>query len=50
LYGTIVAQAGALSYADAQLALGALAFALMPLILILPKRRTDAGKIEIPAE
>ncbi len=50
LYATILAQAGAMSYADAQLALGALAFALMPLILLLPKRRRDAARIEIPAE
>jgi len=50
LYGTVLAQASALSFADAQLALGALTFVLMPLILILPKRRKDAAKIEIPAE
>jgi DHA2 family multidrug resistance protein len=50
LYATIVAQASAMSYADAQLSLGALAFALMPLILLLPKRRKDAAHIEIPAE
>lgn len=50
LYGLIVAQASAMSYADAQLSLGALAFALMPLIFILPKRRKDAVKIDIPAE
>jgi DHA2 family multidrug resistance protein len=50
LYATILAQAGAMSYADAQLALGALAFALMPLILLLPKRRAGAAHIEIPAE
>jgi DHA2 family multidrug resistance protein len=50
LYATIVAQASAMSYADAQLSLGALAFALMPLIFLLPKRRANAGRIEIPAE
>jgi DHA2 family multidrug resistance protein len=50
LYGIILAQASAMSYADAQLALGGLAFALMPLILLLPKRRKDAVRIEIPAE
>jgi DHA2 family multidrug resistance protein len=50
LYATIIAQASAMSFADAQLALGALAFALMPLIFILPKRRKDAAKVEIPAE
>ena len=50
LYATIVTQAGAMSYADAQFALGVLAFVLMPLILILPKRRKDAAHIEIRAE
>ncbi len=50
LYGVVVAQAGAMSYADAQLALGALAFVLMPLILILPKRPKNAAHVEIPAE
>ena len=50
LYGIIVSQATALSYADAQLALGVLAFLLMPLILVLPKRRKDVGKIEISVE
>ena len=50
LYATLVAQAGAMSYADAQLALGALAFALMPLILLMPKRRAGTAHIEIPAE
>jgi DHA2 family multidrug resistance protein len=50
LYGIIVGQASALSYADAQLALGVLAFALMPLIFILPKRRTLAEHVELPAE
>jgi DHA2 family multidrug resistance protein len=50
LYATIVAQAGAMSYADAQLALGALAFVLMPLILLLPKRRAGAAYSAIPAE
>jgi hypothetical protein len=50
LYGTILAQASAMSFADAQLALGVLCFALMPFILVLPKRRKDAGKIEIAVE
>ncbi len=50
LYAVIVAQAGAMSYADAQFALGVLAFALMPLIFLLPKRRPNAGRVEIPAE
>jgi len=50
LYGTILAQASAMSFADAQFALGVLCFALMPFILVLPKRRKDAGKIEIAVE
>ena len=50
LYATIVAQAGAMSYADAQISLGVLAFALMPLILLLPKRRPNLAPIELPAE
>ena len=50
LYGRIITQASVMSYADAQLALGALAFLLMPLIFILPKRRNSLEPIEIPAE
>jgi len=50
IYQSIVGQAAALSFADAQFALGALTFLLLPLILILPRRRKDVVKIEIPAE
>ncbi len=50
LYQAILAQAAAMSFADAQFALGILAFALMPFILVLPKRRKDAGHIEIAVE
>lgn len=50
LYRQILVQASAMSYADAQFALGALAFLLMPLIMVLPKRRKDAGPIEISAD
>ncbi|MFN2460841.1 MAG: DHA2 family efflux MFS transporter permease subunit [Candidatus Velthaea sp.] len=50
VYHTIVTQAAALSYSDAQLALGACAFILMPLIFLVPRRRKDVGRIEIPAE
>ncbi len=47
LYQQIVIQAMTLSYADAQFALGALAFALMPLILIMPPRRKGGAKVEV---
>ena len=47
LYHQIVIQATTMSYADAQFALGALAFALMPLILIMPKRRSGGPKVEV---
>lgn len=50
LYATILAQAAAMSYADAQFSLGLLAFALMPLILLLPRRRGNTAPIAIPAE
>jgi DHA2 family multidrug resistance protein len=50
IYQAIVAQATVMSFADAQFALGALTFCLMPLILILPRRRADVKKIEAPAE
>jgi len=50
LYGAILTQASAMSFADAQFALGVLCFALMPFILVMPKRRKDAGHIEIAVE
>jgi DHA2 family multidrug resistance protein len=43
LYQQIIAQATSLSYADAQLSLGVLAVALMPLIFVLPRRRKGAS-------
>ncbi|HTW84202.1 MAG TPA: DHA2 family efflux MFS transporter permease subunit [Candidatus Sulfotelmatobacter sp.] len=52
LYQDIVAQAYTMAYADAQWALGALAFVLLPLVFVLPKRRRGrmGPPIEIPAE
>ena len=50
LYQQIVVQASVMAYADCQWALGALTFFLLPLVFVLPKRRKDAAKIEIPAE
>lgn len=47
LYRQIVIQATTLSYADAQFALGALAFALMPLILVMPARRKGGGPVQV---
>jgi DHA2 family multidrug resistance protein len=50
VYGQVVAQASVMAYADCQWALGALTFFLLPLVFVLPKRRKDAAKIELPAE
>jgi DHA2 family multidrug resistance protein len=51
LASQISIQATTLSYADCQFALGALTFALMPLILLMPRRRLGATRpVSIPAE
>jgi DHA2 family multidrug resistance protein len=50
MYRAILQQASTLAYADAQYALGALTFILLPLVFVLPRRRKDAGKIEVSAE
>jgi DHA2 family multidrug resistance protein len=51
LYGQVVTQATVMAYADAQWALGALTFVLLPLVFVLPKRRKgNAAPISIPAE
>jgi DHA2 family multidrug resistance protein len=51
LYQQIMTQAGVMAYADAQWALGALTFFLLPLVFVLPKRRKGAAApVEIPAE
>ena len=51
LYQQILTQAGVMAYADAQWALGALTFFLLPLVFVLPRRRKgDTTPVEIPAE
>ena len=45
-YGLVVQQATVMSFADCQFALGILAFVLMPVILVLPARRRDAGHVQ----
>ena len=50
MYQQIVTQAGVMAYADAQWALGALTFFLLPLVFVLPRRRAGAAPVEIPAE
>ena len=50
LYSLILQQATVMAYADAQWALGALTFVLLPLVFVLPKRRPGAAAVEIPAE
>jgi MFS transporter, DHA2 family, multidrug resistance protein len=51
LYQLIVQQATVMAYADAQWALGALTFFLLPLVFVLPRRRKGAAApAHIPAE
>jgi DHA2 family multidrug resistance protein len=50
LYRQIVVQATTLSYADCQFALGALTFLLMPLILLMPRRRSHSGPVTAAIE
>jgi DHA2 family multidrug resistance protein len=50
IYQQIVTQATTLAYADAQLALGMLAIALMPLIFVLPRPAKPTGPLSLPAE
>jgi DHA2 family multidrug resistance protein len=51
VYQQILAQAGAMAYADCQFALGALTFVLVPLVFVLPKRRKGAAApTQIPVE
>ena len=49
-YAQIQQQASALSYADAQFALGVLTFTLMPLIFVMPGRRKDVAHVEVTIE
>jgi MFS transporter, DHA2 family, multidrug resistance protein len=51
IYQQIVTQASVMAYADAQWALGALTFILLPLVFVLPKRRRGAAApVNIPLE
>lgn len=50
LYAQILREAATLSYADAQLALGALTILLMPLIFVLPGRRKNAAPVHAVVE
>jgi DHA2 family multidrug resistance protein len=51
LYQNIMAQATVMAYADAQWALGALTFFLLPLVFVLPRRRKGPpAPLHIPVE
>jgi DHA2 family multidrug resistance protein len=51
LYQNIVTQATVMAYADAQWALGALTFFLLPLVFVLPRRRKGPpAPIQLPVE
>ena len=50
VYGQVSTQAITMAYADAQWALGALTFFLLPLVFVLPRRRKGAMRVQIPAE
>jgi DHA2 family multidrug resistance protein len=51
VYGLILQQSTVMAYADAQWALGALTFFLLPLVFVLPRRRKGAAApVHIPAE
>ncbi|HEY0615421.1 MAG TPA: hypothetical protein VGC96_12295, partial [Candidatus Elarobacter sp.] len=51
LYQNILTQAGVMAYADAQWALGALTFILVPLVFVMPRRRKGAAApAQIPVE
>lgn len=43
MYQQILTQAGVMAYADAQFALGALTFFLLPLVFVMPRRRKGAA-------
>jgi DHA2 family multidrug resistance protein len=50
LYGTILQQASVMSFADCQFALGVLAVVLLPLVFVLPKKRSNAGPVHVSLE
>jgi DHA2 family multidrug resistance protein len=43
LYGNVLNQASVMSFADCQFVLGVLAFVLLPLVFVLPKKKSGAG-------
>ena len=45
LYATVLNEASALSYADAQFAIGILALVLIPVVFIMPKKKTGAPPV-----
>jgi DHA2 family multidrug resistance protein len=45
LYGDVLNEASALSYADAQFAIGILALVLIPVVFIMPKKKTGAAPV-----
>ena len=50
VYGQIQQQSITMAYADANWALGALTFVLLPLVFVMPRPRKSAVPIEIPVE
>jgi DHA2 family multidrug resistance protein len=50
LYSNIIMQASVMSYADCQRILGYLAFALLPIVFVLPKRKKEAASAHISLE
>jgi hypothetical protein len=50
LYATILCEASALSYADCQFVLGVLAVVLLPVVLVLPKRRRAQVAVSVSIE
>ena len=44
-YATVLNEASALSYADAQFAIGILALVLIPVVFIMPKKKTGAPPV-----
>ena len=50
LYAGILREASAYSYADCQLLLGFLAFALLPVVFVLPKRKAAVAVVVVSAE
>jgi DHA2 family multidrug resistance protein len=49
-YAQVMHQAGVLAFADAQYALGTFTLVLLPLVLILPRRRRNSAPSAVPLE